>query len=141
MSIEVKVPVLGESISEATIGEWLKKPGDTVAADEPIASLETDKVAVEAPSPVAGPIKEFKFDVGDTVEVHAVIAVLAEGDAPAHSSGDSDDAPNAANTHPRVDTAAPAQGRPSSRAPGGSGSKGNAGGERTCGYWLMMRSS
>ncbi len=45
MSIEVKVPVLGESISEATIGEWLKKPGDTVAADEPIASLETDKAS------------------------------------------------------------------------------------------------
>ena len=49
MSIEVKVPTLGESVSEATVGQWLKKPGDTVAVDEPIASLETDKVAVEVP--------------------------------------------------------------------------------------------
>ena len=54
MSTEVKVPTLGESVAEATIGEWLKKPGEAVALDEPIASLETDKVAVEVPSPVAG---------------------------------------------------------------------------------------
>jgi 2-oxoglutarate dehydrogenase E2 component (dihydrolipoamide succinyltransferase) len=54
MSTEVKVPTLGESVSEATIGQWLKKPGETVALDEPIASLETDKVAVDVPSPVAG---------------------------------------------------------------------------------------
>ena len=54
MSTEVKVPTLGESVTEATIGEWLKKPGEAVALDEPIASLETDKVAVEVPSPVAG---------------------------------------------------------------------------------------
>ena len=54
MSTEVKVPTLGESVTEATIGEWLKQPGDAVALDEPIASLETDKVAVEVPSPVAG---------------------------------------------------------------------------------------
>jgi 2-oxoglutarate dehydrogenase E2 component (dihydrolipoamide succinyltransferase) len=50
MSSEVKVPTLGESVSEATIGEWLKQPGDRVALDEPIASLETDKVSVEVPS-------------------------------------------------------------------------------------------
>jgi 2-oxoglutarate dehydrogenase E2 component (dihydrolipoamide succinyltransferase) len=56
MSIEVKVPTLGESVSEATVGQWLKKPGDTVAVDEPIASLETDKVAVEVPAPAAGVI-------------------------------------------------------------------------------------
>ena len=49
MSTEVKVPVLGESITEATLGQWLKKPGEAVAADEPIASLETDKVAIEVP--------------------------------------------------------------------------------------------
>ena len=55
---EVKVPVLGESITEATLGEWLKQPGDPVQADEPIASLETDKVSVEVPSPVAGVMGE-----------------------------------------------------------------------------------
>jgi 2-oxoglutarate dehydrogenase E2 component (dihydrolipoamide succinyltransferase) len=54
MGIEVKVPALGESITEATLGAWLKKPGDSVAADEPVASLETDKVSVDVPSPVAG---------------------------------------------------------------------------------------
>ena len=54
MATEVKVPVLGESITEATLGEWLKQPGEAVAADEPIATLETDKVSVEVPAPVAG---------------------------------------------------------------------------------------
>ena len=54
MATEVKVPTLGESVTEATIGEWLKQPGDPVKLDEPIASLETDKVAVEVPAPVAG---------------------------------------------------------------------------------------
>ena len=74
MATEVKVPTLGESVNEATVGELLKKVGDAVAVDEPIVSLETDKVAVEAPSPVAGVIKEFKVAVGDTVEIDAVIA-------------------------------------------------------------------
>ena len=83
MATEVKVPTLGESVTEATIGEFLKQPGDAVAVDEPIVSLETDKVAVEAPSPVAGVIKEFTVEVGDTVEVDAVIAVIEEGGTPA----------------------------------------------------------
>ncbi|MEX0342882.1 MAG: 2-oxoglutarate dehydrogenase complex dihydrolipoyllysine-residue succinyltransferase [Erythrobacter sp.] len=83
MATEVKVPTLGESVTEASVGELLKNVGDAVAADEPIISLETDKVAVEAPSPVAGVIKEFKVAVGDTVEVDAVIAVIEEGAAPA----------------------------------------------------------
>ncbi|WP_369027267.1 2-oxoglutarate dehydrogenase complex dihydrolipoyllysine-residue succinyltransferase [Qipengyuania sp. RANM35] len=79
MATEVKVPTLGESVTEATIGELLKKVGDTVKVDEPIVSLETDKVAVEAPSPVAGTITEIKVAVGDTVEVGAVIAVVSDG--------------------------------------------------------------
>ena len=79
MATEIKVPTLGESVTEATIGEFLKNVGDAVAVDEPIVSLETDKVAVEAPSPVAGVIKEFKVEVGDTVEVGAVLAVIEEG--------------------------------------------------------------
>ena len=83
MTSEVKVPVLGESVTEATVGEWLKQPGDAVAADEPIASLETDKVAVEVPSPVAGVLGEFKVELGDTVEVGAVLATIEEGGAPA----------------------------------------------------------
>ena len=70
---EVKVPTLGESITEATLGAWLKQPGEAVAQDEPIASLETDKVAVEVPSPVAGTMGDQLAKVGDTVAVGAVI--------------------------------------------------------------------
>ena len=83
MATDVKVPVLGESITEATLGAWLKQPGDTVAVDEPIASLETDKVAVEVPSPVAGVMGELVVQQGDTVAVGAVIARVKEGRAAA----------------------------------------------------------
>jgi len=79
MATEIKVPVLGESVTEGTIAEWFKQPGDAVAADEPIASLETDKVAVDVPSPVAGIMAEHRVAVGDTVEVGAVIAVIEAG--------------------------------------------------------------
>jgi 2-oxoglutarate dehydrogenase E2 component (dihydrolipoamide succinyltransferase) len=76
MSIEVKVPVLGESVSEATVGQWLKQPGEAVALDEPIASLETDKVAVEVPSPVAGIMGAHVAAEGDTVAVGAVLGMI-----------------------------------------------------------------
>ena len=79
MATEVKVPTLGESITEATLGAWLKQPGDAVAADEAIASLETDKVAVEVPSPIAGVMGSHAVDEGDTVNVGAVIALIDAG--------------------------------------------------------------
>ena len=79
MATEVKVPALGESITEGTLAEWLKKPGEAVAQDEAIASLETDKVSVEVPSPVAGVMGEQKVAAGDTVEVGAVIASIEAG--------------------------------------------------------------
>ncbi len=79
MATDVVVPTLGESITEATLGQWLKKPGEAVKADEPIASLETDKVAVEVPSPVAGVMGELVVAEGDTVNVGAVIARVVEG--------------------------------------------------------------
>jgi 2-oxoglutarate dehydrogenase E2 component (dihydrolipoamide succinyltransferase) len=79
MSTEVKVPTLGESISEATLGQWLKQPGEAVAADEPIASLETDKVAVEVTAPVAGVMGAHAVKEGDTVGVGAVIGSIEEG--------------------------------------------------------------
>lgn len=79
MSTEVKVPVLGESITEATLGQWLKKPGEAVAIDEPIASLETDKVAVEVPSPVAGIMGAYAVEEGATVNVGAVIGSIDAG--------------------------------------------------------------
>ena len=87
MAIEVLVPTLGESITEATLGEWLKKPGDAVRADEPIAALETDKVSVEVPSPVAGTMGEYAVKVGDTVAVGAMIATIDAGaGAPARAT-------------------------------------------------------
>ncbi|RCK31452.1 dihydrolipoamide succinyltransferase [Thalassospira xiamenensis] len=86
MATEVKVPTLGESVTEATIAKWYKKVGDAVAADEPIVELETDKVTVEVNAPVAGAIVELVAGEGDEVEVGALIAMIkegAEGAAPA----------------------------------------------------------
>ncbi|GIX20405.1 MAG: dihydrolipoyllysine-residue succinyltransferase component of 2-oxoglutarate dehydrogenase complex [Erythrobacter sp.] len=109
MATEIKVPALGESVTEGTIAEWLKQPGDAVAADEPIASLETDKVAVDVPSPVAGVLTEHRAAVGDTVEVGAVIALIAEGAAAGASApkAESASAPAAAPAPaaPKADTA------------------------------------
>lgn len=102
MATEIKVPVLGESVTEGTIAEWLKQPGDAVAVDEPICSLETDKVAVDVPSPVAGVMAEHRASVGDNVEVGAVIAVVEEG----ASAGDAK--PAAAPAAAKADTPAPA---------------------------------
>ncbi len=79
MPSEVKVPVLGESVTEATVGQWLKQPGDAVALDEAIVSLETDKVAVEVPSPIAGVMGAQIVKEGDTVAVGAMLAVIEDG--------------------------------------------------------------
>ncbi|WP_439547371.1 2-oxoglutarate dehydrogenase complex dihydrolipoyllysine-residue succinyltransferase [Sandarakinorhabdus sp.] len=81
MAVDVVVPALGESITEASVGQWLKAPGEAVAADEPIVALETDKVAVEVPSPVAGVMGEQLFQPGDTVTVGALIARIEAGTA------------------------------------------------------------
>ena len=86
MASEVKVPTLGESVAEATIGEWLKQPGDAVSADEPIASLETDKVSIEVLAPAAGLMGDQLAAIGDTVAVGAVIATIAKGEGPAPAS-------------------------------------------------------
>lgn len=83
MATEVKVPTLGESVTEATVGQWLKKPGDAVKADEPIVSLETDKVAVDVPAPVAGVLGDIVAKEGDTVEVGALLAYVNAGAAAA----------------------------------------------------------
>ena len=105
MSTDVTVPTLGESITEATVGQWLKQPGDAVALDEPIASLETDKVAVEVPSPVAGTMGEHVAAEGDTVEVGALLAKIEAGEgAPATKA-----APQPAELEPAGDQTAPAK--------------------------------
>ncbi|GIL00497.1 MAG: dihydrolipoyllysine-residue succinyltransferase component of 2-oxoglutarate dehydrogenase complex [Alphaproteobacteria bacterium] len=79
MATEIRVPTLGESVTEATVGKWLKKPGEAVAADEPLVELETDKVAVEVPAPAAGSLSEIVVGEGETVAVGALIARFAEG--------------------------------------------------------------
>jgi 2-oxoglutarate dehydrogenase E2 component (dihydrolipoamide succinyltransferase) len=71
MSNEIRVPELGESITEATIAQWYKKPGDAVAVDEPLCELETDKVTIEVPAQSAGVLSEVMVAEGDTVEVGA----------------------------------------------------------------------
>ena len=78
MATDVEVPALGESITEGTLAQWLKAPGEAVAADEPIAELETDKVSVEVPSPIAGTLTEQLVKAGETVAVGAVIARIDE---------------------------------------------------------------
>ena len=85
--IEVTVPASGESVTEADIGEWFKKVGDTVELDEPLVSLETDKAAMDVPSPASGVLKDIRAQEGDTVEVGAVIAVIAEGASAGKSNG------------------------------------------------------
>ena len=79
MSVEVRVPTLGESVTEATVATWFKKPGDAVAIDEMLCELETDKVTVEVPSPAAGTLGEIVAKEGETVGVDALLATLTEG--------------------------------------------------------------
>ena len=83
MSIEIKVPPLGESVSEATIARWLKQAGDAVQVDEPVAELETDKVTLEVPAPATGVLSAVAVAEGATVGVNAVLATLEEGAAAA----------------------------------------------------------
>ena len=78
MSEKIVVPVLGESITEATVSKWLKKEGDTVKVDEPIVELETDKVNLEVPSPVSGVLSEINFKDGTVVEVGALLGSVTE---------------------------------------------------------------
>jgi 2-oxoglutarate dehydrogenase E2 component (dihydrolipoamide succinyltransferase) len=106
MSIELKVPVLPESVSDATIASWHKKPGEAVARDENLVDLETDKVVLEVPSPVDGVLKEIKFDSGDTVTSQQVLAIIEEG-----AAADAN-APAGAESAPDEETPAKAAARP-----------------------------
>ncbi len=86
MSIEIKVPAMGESVTEATVARWFKKEGDAVARDEPLLELETDKVTVEVPAPADGAIESISVKAGDTVQVGSVLGAIAEGKAGAPSA-------------------------------------------------------
>ena len=84
MATEIRVPTLGESVAEATVGKWFKAAGDAIAVDEPIVELETDKVTIEVPAPAAGTLSEIVVKEGETVEVGALLGMIGEGEgAPA----------------------------------------------------------
>ena len=106
MSVEIKVPALGESVSEATVTQWFKAAGEAIGADEPLVELETDKVTLEVPAPAGGRLSEVRVEAGENVEVGAILGVIEEGaagDVPAAAAS----APRRAATKP----AAPAAGR------------------------------
>ena len=99
MTTEIRVPTLGESVTEATIGQWFKKSGDAVSADEPLVELETDKVTIEVPAPAAGVLAEILVKEGETVEVGALLGAISE-DAAAPASAKKAEAPAKPATAP-----------------------------------------
>ncbi|WP_019399744.1 dihydrolipoyllysine-residue succinyltransferase [Pseudoxanthomonas sp. GW2] len=120
MATEVKVPVLPESVSDATIASWHKKAGDSVKRDENLVDLETDKVVLEVPSPVDGVLKEIKFSEGDTVTSQQVLAIIEEGAvaaaAPAEEKKAEEPKAEAPKAEAPAKAAAPA---PAAKAAGG----------------------
>ena len=100
MAIEIKVPTLGESVSEATIGKWFKKPGEAVKADEPLVELETDKVSVEVPAPASGVLESIVAKDGDTVGVGALLGTIAAGEGAVAAAAPAAAAPAAAAPAP-----------------------------------------
>ncbi|MBL8781748.1 MAG: 2-oxoglutarate dehydrogenase complex dihydrolipoyllysine-residue succinyltransferase [Alphaproteobacteria bacterium] len=109
MTIEIRVPGLGESVTEATVGKWLKAQGDTVRADEPLVELETDKVTVEVPAPQAGVLSEILVQPGGTIAVGGILGMLGEGSGAAA-------APPKPKPLPSAPVAAPAP-KPAAAAP------------------------
>ena len=123
MATEVKVPVLPESVSDATIASWHKKAGDAVKRDENLLDLETDKVVLEVPSPVDGVLKEIKFEAGATVNSQQVIAVIEEGAAATEAPAKAAPAAGAEEVQPKAEAAkadakAPASTKPSAEPAG-----------------------
>ncbi len=113
MATEIRVPTLGESVTEATIGKWFKKVGDAVAVDEPLVELETDKVTVEVPAAAAGVLAEIVAKEGDTVEVNALLGQIS-GDGAAAAA-----APAAKKEEAKPAAAAPAAAAPAASASSG----------------------
>ncbi|OYR20717.1 2-oxoglutarate dehydrogenase complex dihydrolipoyllysine-residue succinyltransferase [Brucella thiophenivorans] len=100
MATEIRVPTLGESVTEATIGKWFKKVGDTIAADEPLVELETDKVTIEVPAASAGVLAEIVAQEGDTVEVNALLGQISSDGAAAAPAPKKEEAKPAAAAAP-----------------------------------------
>ena len=107
---DIRVPTLGESVTEATVGKWFKQPGDAVAVDEPLVELETDKVTLEVPAPAAGVLGEIKAKDGDTVGVGAILGMIKDGASAAPKPAAA--APPPAAKPAEAPKAAPASGAP-----------------------------
>src|ERR1700751_6087958 len=105
---EIRVPTLGESVTEATIGRWFKKAGDPVAVDEPLVELETDKVTIEVPAPSAGTLGEIIAKDGQTVAVGALLGQITDGAAGAKPAAAPAAAAKPAAAAPPPPAAAPA---------------------------------
>jgi len=102
MPTEIRVPILGESVVEATVGQWFKQAGDAVAADEPLVELETDKVTVEVPAPASGVLSEIIVNAGDTVEVGALLGAIVDGDGKAKPVAKKKSPPKSAKTEAKT---------------------------------------
>ena len=113
MATEIRVPALGESITEATVGKWFKKAGDSVQADEPLVELETDKVTLEVNAPSAGVLSEIAAETGQTVAIGALLGELSPGAAPAQAAAPA----GAAKSAPATPPAQPAPAKHAPAAP------------------------
>ena len=119
---EIRVPTLGESVTEATIGKWFKKPGDAVAADEPLVELETDKVTIEVPAPSAGTLSEILAKDGETVGVGALLGQITAGAGGAKAAATATARPDAKTATTAPINAGPEE--PKLREPGAAPAKG-----------------
>ncbi|MEC8675376.1 MAG: 2-oxoglutarate dehydrogenase complex dihydrolipoyllysine-residue succinyltransferase [Pseudomonadota bacterium] len=117
MATEIRVPALGESVTEATVAKWIRQAGEGVAADEPLVELETDKVTLEVNAPAAGTLAEITIAEGATVEVGALLGVIAEGAAPAVTAAATPAAATAAPTATPAPAAEAAPAPPPAAAP------------------------
>ncbi|UUP17307.1 2-oxoglutarate dehydrogenase complex dihydrolipoyllysine-residue succinyltransferase [Nitratireductor thuwali] len=113
MATEIRVPTLGESVTEATIGRWFKKKGEAIAVDEPVVELETDKVTIEVPASAAGTLEEISAEEGATVEVGALLGMIGEGNGEAVSAKSGKSAAKEEKTEPAD------EGEGNGKAPGG----------------------
>src|SRR5580704_10828046 len=111
MATEIRVPTLGESITEATVGKWFKKAGDPVRADEPLVELETDKVTLEVNAPSAGVLSEIAADTGKTVAIGALLGQVSAGAATAAAA-----APAKSTAEPATPPVAAAEAGPAAMA-------------------------
>src|ERR1700710_2479173 len=107
MTVEIKVPAMGESVTEATVARWFKKEGEAVTRDEPLLELETDKVTVEVPAPADGSLQSISVQAGDTVQVGALLGAIAEGAKGTVSATPAANPQGAAPTPPAHNSATP----------------------------------